>query len=147
MTERWPYGVAPDGYLTYLLELHKLYGKRISNVKLRPAKGIYIGKGSEWANPYRGSVTVEERVNNIYNFDMYYREQFFIEDSPLNHSNVYYTFHDTSRQLVCYCNDGTNIPNVKHLCHGLIYMASYIKAMEVTQEKELDSVFSRSNLL
>lgn len=146
--DRWPYGNAPEGYITYLLRLHKQYGQRLSNVRIKPPNGIYIGKGSPWANPFRGSTTVQERINNIYNFDRYYRKEFLKKDGPLNYSNVWYTFahnnlyHMNSlRPMVCYCNDGTNIPNVNHLCHGLIIIASIPKAMTLTQQDELDEVF------
>lgn len=138
---RWPYGEAPEGYLNYLLGLHRKHGQRLSNVRIKPPGGIYIGKGSPWENPYRGSTTAWERVNNIYNFDMHFRNEFFIVDGPISYSNVWYKIGNTTAPLVCYCNDGTNIPNVEHLCHGLIIIASVPKALTLTQQDELDEVF------
>ena len=139
--ERWPYGPAPEGYLNYLIGLQKRYGQRLSNVRIKPPHGIYIGKGSPWANPFRGSNTIQERINNIYNFDMHYRNEFFKKDGPLSYSNVWYKLGNTYHPLVCYCNDGTNIVNVEHLCHGLILLASTPKALLLTQEDELNEVF------
>lgn len=139
--ERWPYGTAPEGYLNYLLNLQRQYGQRLSNVRIKPPGGIYIGKGSPWANPFRGSNTVQERLNNIYNFDMYFRKEFVKPDGPICYSKVWYTFGATKVQAVCYCNDGTNIPNVEHLCHGLIIFASMKKALDLTQEEELCEIF------
>lgn len=141
--ERWPYGPAPEGYLNYLLGLQKRYGQRLSNVRIKPPHGIYIGKGSPWANPFRGSTTAQERVNNIFNFDMYYRTEFMKADGPISYSNAWYAFGPIPKPLVCYCNDGTNIPNVEHLCHGLIILASLHKAMDLTYETELNQVFSK----
>ena len=138
---RWPHGEAPEGYLNYLLGLQKKHGQRLSNVRIKPPGGTYIGKGSPWENPYRGSTTARERVNNIYNFDMYFRNAFFIKDGPISYSNIWYKFGTTNQPVVCYCNDGTNIPNVEHLCHGLIILASIPKAMSLTQQDELDEVF------
>lgn len=140
--DRWPFGQAPVNYINYLLELQKKHGDLISNVSIKPSNGIYIGKGSPWANPYRGSNSIIERINNIYNFDRYYRLEFLKEDSPLHFKNVWYTFKDR-RPIVCYCNDGTNIQNPQHLCHGLIYLASLTKAMELTFEAELKEVFDK----
>ena len=141
--DRWPYGNAPEGYLNYLLGLQKQYGQRLSNVRIKPPGGIYIGKGSPWANPFRGSNTVQERINNIYNFDMYYRNEFMKKDSPISYSKVWYTFRVNNKPGVCYCNDGTNIPNVEHLCHGLIILKSIHKAMDMTYEEELSEVFKQ----
>lgn len=140
---RWPYGEAPYEYVNYLLRLQKEYGHRLSNVRIKPPNGIYIGKGSPWANPFRGSKTATERINNIYNFDMYYRKEFFKKDGPINYSKVWYTFGVNQRPGVCYCNDGTNIPNIEHLCHGLIILASCKKAMDITYEEELNEVFNK----
>lgn len=139
--ERWPHGEAPEGYLSYLMGLHKQHGRRLTNVRIKPPGGIYIGKGSPWANPFRGSTTAYERVNNIYNFDMYYRNEFFKSDGPLHYTKVYDTFGYFPKPIVCYCNDGTNIANVEHLCHGLIFIASLPKAMDLTQVEELNLVF------
>lgn len=64
----------PKAFIQELYRLQEKYGPEVYHVSQRPKDGVYIGKGSPWANPWRGSFTVKQRIFNIYRFAKYVQE-------------------------------------------------------------------------
>lgn len=100
-----------------LFRLQAKYGHEIYHVSQRPKGGLYIGKGSPYANPWRGSTKPIQRLRNIYRYANYVK------------TNTSSTYSESSlteirdRIYVCYCNYGKNDHDENTLCHGMVLKA------------------------
>lgn len=100
-----------------LFRLQAKYGHEVYNTKQRPVGGTYIGKGSKFANPWRGSRDANERLRNIYRYARYMGR--LGPNSLTSEDKVKLK----TTKVVCYCNDGSVEPNRDKFCHGLILKA------------------------
>lgn len=105
-----------DLFEDVLFRLQFKYGNEIFNTKQRPPGGLYIGKGSKFANPWRGSHDDLSRLRNIYRFTRYMSEN-------SNHLSSDDKLNLRTKKLVCYCNDGSNAHDKSKFCHGMILKA------------------------
>lgn len=99
-----------------LFRLQIKYGNEIFNTKQRPPGGLYIGKGSKFVNPWRGSHDELSRLRNIYRYARYM-------GSKPNYLSSEDRDNLRTKKLVCYCNDGSNVRDRNKFCHGLILKA------------------------
>ncbi len=107
----------PKAFIAEMYRLQEKYGPDVYHVSQRPKNGIYIGKGSPWANPWRGSFTIAQRYNNLYRFAKHVRE----------HRTTTYSRREVRFMkdaiVVCYCHYGIFDYSPKTLCHGMILKA------------------------
>lgn len=107
----------PDAFVKELFRLQEKYGPDVYHVSQRPKGGTYIGKNSPWANPWRGSFTVKQRIFNIYRFAKYVREH---RKDTFARKEISFMKYNI---VVCYCHYGVFDYNPRTLCHGLILKA------------------------
>ena len=99
------------------------YGHLCFNVRQRPKNGVYVGKGSIFENPYRvkGEHPPEIRKKNIIGFYIHLKEQLLTGKTELTREAVLAL---RGRPLVCFCNDGSNVPDPNKYCHSMVLAAA-----------------------
>lgn len=107
----------PKAFIQELYRLQEKYGPEVYHVSQRPKGGVYIGKGSPWANPWRGSFTVKQRIFNIYRFAKYVQEN---RQTTFSRRELSFL---KGRIVVCYCHHGVYDYSPKTLCHGMVLKA------------------------
>lgn len=100
-----------------MFRLQEKYGHEVYHVSQRPKGGLYIGKGSPWANPWRGSWSATRRLRNIYRYANYVKANRNNTYSPEALSEI------KDRIFVCYCNHGKNERDPETFCHGMVLKA------------------------
>lgn len=113
------YGTPPLSFRAKLSTLMISHGHRVFNVRQKPPGGVYVGKGSIYANPWRGSTTIESRIQNIWNFYNYLKDELHAIDGKITYEDI---AELEGKDLVCFCNDGSNIPDEHKFCHSLILL-------------------------
>lgn len=99
------------------------YGHLCFNVTQRPENGVYVGKGSIYENPYRvkGKHAPEIRKKNIIGFYIHLKKALLTNTTDLTRESVLAL---RGRPLVCFCNDGSNIPDPEKYCHSMVLAAA-----------------------
>lgn len=113
------YGPPPIGFQSKLIELMRKHGHRVFNVRQKPDNATYVGKGSIYVNPWRGSKSIHRRLQNIWNFYCYLQENLKGIRQELTKEDILAL---DGQNCICYCNNGENIPDLNKLCHSLILL-------------------------
>lgn len=99
------------------------YGHLCFNVRQRPENGVYVGKGSIYENPYRvkGKHAVELRKKNIISFYTHLKKSLLSGTSELTRDTIMAL---RGKPLVCFCNDGSSVPDPEKYCHSMVLAAA-----------------------
>lgn len=111
----------------YLNQLQEKYGHRIFSKKgdVSPT-ATYIGRGSIYGNKYThipnisNTVLVANRTVAV----LQYRSNLIKEIKKGNTVLIEAIKDLKNKNVICYCNNGSNRPDPEKYCHGLILLAA-----------------------